>query len=229
MHQRSITRTQHNQVKICVWNQSPFVNNSYAKTYRLGKKRNNIYSHVDFVVVQRNGTVEFLAELVVEVKNLNGISLCGICTGVIIANISKLVAWFNIKNIWQTLLAYNNTCRTNQPWPCRWYTAGQKVFCERTSGDVYRPDHNGYFVLPSNTSSKLDFGFMSAIGIVWSQFTYGDDFLGTFGHNLHKKLIGITYRIRIAVSLIEPDSETHRISNDGWVFEVPFNTAISGE
>lgn len=79
-----------------------FVNNPDSQAYRLGKNGNDIYSQVDFIVSEGNGTVELFAKLVVQVANLDAISFGRIFIAVVIADVPELVAWLDVENIWQT-------------------------------------------------------------------------------------------------------------------------------
>lgn len=92
MDERRIARAQHNQVEKCVRDQLTLINNSHFKAYWLREQRDNIYSQIDFIVAQRYGTVEFLAELIIQIKYFNKVSTCRVLVGVIIANIIEVIA-----------------------------------------------------------------------------------------------------------------------------------------
>lgn len=102
MHERRIARAEDNQIEMSVGDQLALVNNPDSQAYRFGKDGNDIYSQVDFIVCQRNGTVELFAELVIQVAYFNAISFGRIFVAVVIADVSELVAWLDVENIWQT-------------------------------------------------------------------------------------------------------------------------------
>lgn len=92
MDKRRIARAQHNQVEKCVRDQLALVTNAHFKAYWFREQRDNIYPQIDFIVAQRYGTVEFLAELIIQIKYFNKVPPCRVSVGVIIANIIKVIS-----------------------------------------------------------------------------------------------------------------------------------------
>lgn len=124
VNERRVARAQHNQIEVRIGDQLTWrmtaqtsgrlefltgkfgkhtlVNNPDSQAYRFRKDGNDIYSQVDFIIKERNGTVELFADLVIQVTNLDAISFARIFIAVVIADVPELVAWLDVEDIWQT-------------------------------------------------------------------------------------------------------------------------------